>query len=365
MPEVFETPFLDRGVRALAEAGSTVYVARLDAVEGMPGFVPTHKLSPDNQARISIVWNTGRCGSTLMHKMLQKLGVLSFSEPYWLDNMANLPSQGMDHDMVGRVFGVCAAMDILLARSSLPVHAPGVGAASTLGPGHVSFNPKRICFTVMEPIMKALPNARHLLMYRDVRKVIESFGSIFQEEQSAFGKLFEVLNPWRYRKMMTPTPKKGVVAPIFSRAVKQALASGDLVRPSNPFVSRMSLGWMETVCLWKELVQMGVANSGSTASLRMNDFTSKEPKVIESTLRFFFGDNVEVGEDAIATSLEAFNKHSQEGDLMAKSSHNPRIGKARFLSPADLREIESVAAAVPAIGSPDYILPGSLGAPVS
>ena len=68
VPEVFDTPFLDRGVRALVETGSTVYVARLDAVEAMPGFVPTHKLSPDNQERISIVWNTGRCGSTLMNK---------------------------------------------------------------------------------------------------------------------------------------------------------------------------------------------------------------------------------------------------------------------------------------------------------
>lgn len=35
--------------------------------------------------------------------MLQKLGVLSFSEPYWLDNIATLPSHGMDHDMIGRV----------------------------------------------------------------------------------------------------------------------------------------------------------------------------------------------------------------------------------------------------------------------
>lgn len=45
--------------------------------------------------------------------------------------------------------------------------------------------------------------------------------------------------------------------------------------------------------------------------------------MIESTLRFFFGDNVEVGEDAIATSLEAFNKHSQ----------------ASFFSPAPCRGI--------------------------
>ena len=70
-----------------------------------------------------------------------------------------------------KVFGVCAAMDTILARRYLPVHAPPFGAASTLGSAHVSFNTKGNSFTVMEPIMKALPNARHLLMYRDVRKV--------------------------------------------------------------------------------------------------------------------------------------------------------------------------------------------------
>lgn len=35
--------------------------------------------------------------------MLRKLGVVSFSEPFWLDNIATLPSHGMDHDMIGRV----------------------------------------------------------------------------------------------------------------------------------------------------------------------------------------------------------------------------------------------------------------------
>ena len=38
--------------------------------------------------------------------MLQKLGVMSFSEPYWLDIMATLPSHGMDHDMIGRVSAI-------------------------------------------------------------------------------------------------------------------------------------------------------------------------------------------------------------------------------------------------------------------
>ena len=69
-------------------------------------------------------------------------------------------------------------MDTILARRYLPVHAPPFGAASTLGSAHVSFNTKGNSFTVMEPIMKALPNARHLLMYRDVRKVASALSHI-------------------------------------------------------------------------------------------------------------------------------------------------------------------------------------------
>lgn len=68
MPELFDAPFLDRGVRMFAAIGSEVYVARLDAIERIPGLVPVDKLAPQEQSRYSIVWNTGRCGSTLMHK---------------------------------------------------------------------------------------------------------------------------------------------------------------------------------------------------------------------------------------------------------------------------------------------------------
>ena len=69
-------------------------------------------------------------------------------------------------------------MDISLAQRSLPVHASTFGAASTLGSDHISFNPKCNSFPVMEPIMKSLPNAKHMLMYRDVRKVASALSHI-------------------------------------------------------------------------------------------------------------------------------------------------------------------------------------------
>lgn len=60
----------------------------------------------------------------------------------------------------------------------------------------------------------------------------------------------------------------------------------------------------------------------NTPGLRLKPFCSccigdlflrntQDPELIEGLLRFFLGDSVEVCEDAIATSLEAFNTHSQ------------------------------------------------------
>ena len=37
--------------------------------------------------RVSFVWNTGRCGSTLLHKATTNLGAVSLSEPHWLDQL--------------------------------------------------------------------------------------------------------------------------------------------------------------------------------------------------------------------------------------------------------------------------------------
>ena len=55
-------------VRAVADIGSKVYVVRLDAVANFPRLKPLHELSPIEQSHYSIVWNTGRCGSTLMNR---------------------------------------------------------------------------------------------------------------------------------------------------------------------------------------------------------------------------------------------------------------------------------------------------------
>lgn len=50
---------------------------------------------------------------------------------------------------------------------------------------------------------------------------------------------------------------------------------------------------------------------------------------------------------------------------MANSSFNPKNGKRRSLTPKDIEEIEALVRAVPLVGSPDFVLPDSLGAEVA
>lgn len=300
-----------------------------------------------------------------MHKMLQKIGVLSFSEPYWLEKVLDLPSLGVGRNTIVTIFSACAAVDVLLVRRSLPAHPPVFGEASTLGSGFVSFNPKGRCCSTMKAIIQSMPNAKHMFMYRDVREVAESFGSILHQTPRFLDRVLGLLMAWKPRQsigsLRPPPSLEGGHAPMISRAVAEARHSGRLKEPNKPTLKATTINWLEAMCLWKEMMEDGHPEDKSALSLRMKDFTRKDPELIEAILRFFLGEPVEVGEDAVALALEAFNKHSQAGNLMARSSHLKGGGVPTFLKPEDVRDIEACVAGIPAVGAPDFVFPDSAG----
>lgn len=55
----------------------------------------------------------------------------------------------------------------------------------------------------------------------------------------------------------------------------KAVESGALVKPSNPLVRLLATGWLETMCLWKEMAYQGLPKGGEMATLTMEDFTRK------------------------------------------------------------------------------------------
>lgn len=65
-------------------------------------------------------------------------------------------------------------MDLKLVRKYLPSVQAASGSPSTIGQDCISINPKAKSYSYMEPVVRSLPHARHLFMYRDVREVSPS-----------------------------------------------------------------------------------------------------------------------------------------------------------------------------------------------
>ena len=58
---------------------------------------------------LAVVWNTGRCGSTLLGKALLATGAASISEPHWCDQLTCKPPHVLGGAAVLRCFRCCTA----------------------------------------------------------------------------------------------------------------------------------------------------------------------------------------------------------------------------------------------------------------
>lgn len=55
----------------------------------------------------------------------------------------------------------------------------------------------------------------------------------------------------------------------------QAKRSGRLKDPTKLSVKSVTLNWLQTICVWKELIERGTLETDSYVSLRMEDFIRK------------------------------------------------------------------------------------------
>ncbi|CAM9701563.1 unnamed protein product [Phaeothamnion confervicola] len=329
---MWREPFLDRAVRIRARNGCAIYVATLRTVTAL---VEARGLAPDHR-RLSFVFNTGRCGSTLMHRMLGKVGVLSFSEPYWSDCLCQ-QSQLLGPDGMRELFHACIAIDVALCRRSFP-------DAHTF-----SVNFKGFGHRAMSVLTDAYPEARHIFMYRDPIKIAESFGSIFAN--AVWGK-----RRWLPLWLSSRKPVKGRRGlPQLQSDAMKSLGPEPFVL-SRPETSRTVLGWADAVLLWMQTRQE--KPHVETLTLRMDEFVRRDPAVVRQVLDFVLGDE-RVDDAMVECAMTAFDKHSQAGNPMAVLSSSATGHK--HLSERDVAEMEAAIARVPSLGTCAFVVPGSLG----
>jgi len=384
MGKLAQHPFLDRGVRE--HCGAEAFAVSIESAEAeLPAAA-----ARVNPQKVVFVWNTGRCGSTLMHRLLSAAGAESLSEPFWLDQLSfpfMRPLLGADdaerRANATRLFQACALLDFGLAVTRAP---EGWG-------GSLSLNPKSMMATI-DDALATFPGAKHIFMYRDCAQVAESFGSIFHYHSPLAARAAAVATA-TWRRLTRQYTTLGDFGPFHAARLNElatdpALRSALACFPRDAGVARRVAGWLDTMHKWVEVREAFVARSGGDAAaaseylitVRMDEFVGKASSVkkggdewamlINVLLRFAGLVTDAPTPPPLAPAVRAvFEKDSQAGNRMAASSHKRRV--PTVLVQGDRSDI---AAAITAVGrayagafgsapvtEAGSVLPGSLAAP--
>ena len=356
---LWDEPFHDRGIRKLATGRCFVASAATAAAWA------ERRWASGGLGTTLHVWNCGRCGSTLLHRVLWASGkVASVSEPYWFDQLTA--------EARGAVISGCSTQSTSARRRGLArtAHALDFHVARRLRPSAVAcaMNPKGSGHHVLVDTIAALPStgARQLFMYRDVTKVAESFCSIFaaqqqQQPQRKAGLVRRVV-VGLIGGLMALLRQKQPPAVFASRRLREVSAQGGLASRAVPggMARMICLGWSDAVSLWRERLADATDVDGML-SLRMDEFVDKTRR--EAICRYLLR-WIGAGTDGLAAAVAQFGEHSQKGNTMARSSNAGAVPRA--LSDEDRAAVAQLARA--AIGGDDptrLALPRSLAIDVS
>jgi len=354
--------FIDRGIRKQVMIGAKVAVTSLASVEKVLADPMTKLCS--GEWSLSFVWNTGRCGSTLLHRAISSLGVVSLSEPHWLDQLQYQRRVPEKAAALKRVLSVCVAAEVTIARRQKQI--AGWSTATK-----ISFNPKAGGAEVIAPaVAGAFPHARHVFMYRACHKVVESFTGL----KFSAGLPLALQLMWRIF---------GTSALRSRPATSTSLGHLDvgLAQLSSLPVAELTARWIGVIATWVELQERRRAGAsslslvgdpiGSALNVRMDEFTSKDmavrTSVLRSVLSHFGLVATNAKEPALAPALKAFETNSQVGSSMSGE-------KVKIVQKADVPAIArcvqlGLASSVKAHGviveqdGANVLLPRSLGVP--
>lgn len=375
---VLEEPFLDRGVRHCA--GKYVLVASFETVEAYiqekqmrNKLKRSQKQNPNGGSKKDVilwVWNTGRCGSTLIHRLLLACNFCSLSEPYWAEQLCRARAQKLiDDSSIRRLLRICLFTDAhLLCRagncqpSSMkplspyrPHSIPHVLSLNLKGSGHYLLD-----LALAEFPSSSYITSRHLFLYRDVAPVVESLASVFYTASSPSIQACLLLRPrWTL----------GLITPYRSSKLQKWVESG--VLEVNAFGSMgrwavardLALAWLDSICTWLEVIEdkqqmqesrkemsLHHISKGDHAVLKMEDLVdpARREEVVGYLLSFATDIAVNKLKELRWMSSKkwraVFDRHSQQGNRMQMSSN---VTGRRFLTSAGQTRLHSLLDSVP------------------
>mmetsp|Transcript_24622 Transcript_24622/g.75933 ORF Transcript_24622/g.75933 Transcript_24622/m.75933 type:complete len:467 (+) Transcript_24622:412-1812(+) len=305
--------FIDRGIRKQLELGASIAVASLADVE--KALAEERERLATGAWTVAFVWNTGRCGSTLLHKATTNLGAVSLSEPHWLDQL--MYGKGVAAPVLRRALTACVAAEAAVARRQTEMGWTDATsfilnpkAAMQWGGAHV----------LVTESAAAYPTSIHIYMYRSCEKVAQSFAGV----KFVGGIPLPLRFAWFFGKGPMPLPPR-------PEALRELSSS-----PVAWLVAR----WISNVAGWAELVAARRSEYGpddpigGALHVRFDELTSKDLAARKTVLRAILS-HIQLlpqDDDSLAPALAAWNQNSQAGSAMSGP-------KAKVVQDADLAVI--------------------------
>lgn len=330
-PRAMPSPLLDAPFLHQAQRNHATHVLRVpfDLFHALAGRAPPPPAPP------ILVHSTGRCGSTLVSEMLAALpGVASLAEPDLFTGVEVAVADGR--------LSSGDAVPILESALALATH----GLAPADARPAIKFR-SEVAWIARE-LDRACPDARVVFMYRDARRVIESYLRVLGRGPT-----------WSTRLAHVPVLDR-VVAARHARRVERRgprMERFDYVLRGTTAMDvekrgrwgKFLLQWLAKVHAYLDLRRH---RDGDAFALRYEDLVARP----EPVLRALF-EHCDLPADALADAVARMGRDSQRGTAFHRGA-----GHAWTLTPRDEREIARVFTDHTELPGPDAVLPGTPGA---
>ena len=265
--------------------------------------------------------NIGRCGSTVLCRALNEIdGVLSFSEPDALTNF--IGRVALPDAEPGRLLRACVAW---LCR-------PAIAGANQ----HSVIKFRNQAAGTMKRYVDALPQARHLFMYRNAIDWLASFHRLRVNRGD---------KPRRYSRQQVIEQQAAYYQ--CDEEVFEALAPPKIA--SYLSLEGRALGWLYMLGRYLELREGGA----DIAAMRYEDLQANRDGVLLEALRL-----MGLPESALSQALRAFETDAQAGTIFARDEGRGNTIRLPEEMQATVRRILSEQQV---IDRADFVLPGTIG----
>lgn len=263
--------------------------------------------------------NIGRCGSTALCRALNDVdGVISLSEPDALSNFLSLRHLPRWQ------------YSTLIRASLVWLFRPSVSGGKT----HCVIKLRNQSSAIMKGYIDALPEARHIFIYRNLIDWLASFQRL------------------RVRRGDTPT-RYSRAQIIAQQAAYYQCPAAEFERLAHPSLSSYlglegrALGWLYMLERYLEAQERGAA----LAAIRYEDLQRERDAVLLSVLRL-----LGLPEAALSQAAGAFATDAQAGTIFARDE-----GRGNTVAlPAEMRAtVRRLLALQEVIRSADFVLPGT------